>query len=166
MSSLFKQISQEAAKQRQQLDPSAPEVQPESVAAHQTPETPAPASKLVARKRSQSSSQKAAPQSGTTAPQSGTTNGSVDLKKLETIITQMSQIPVNSNGINVRVSSQEAQDIEEFIYGRLRQEGLKGYDVSIAKLMRYALRYLSRVHEDEFVKALKNALTADEKLSI
>lgn len=35
-----------------------------------------------------------------------------------------------------------------------------------AKLMRYAFRYLFRVHEAEFIAALKEALKVEEKLSI
>jgi hypothetical protein len=75
-------------------------------------------------------------------------------------------MPINSNGLNVRMSQKEAADIEDFVHDTLRREGLKGYDVSVAKLMRYALRYMFRVHPDEFVTALREALQVEETLSI
>lgn len=75
-------------------------------------------------------------------------------------------MPTNSNGLNVRMSEQEMQDIEDFILITLRKQGLRGYDVSIAKLMRYALRYMFRVHEKEFIFALKQTLQTEETLSI
>lgn len=56
--------------------------------------------------------------------------------------------------------------MDDFVHGLLRRRGLKGYEVSAAKLMRYAFRYLSRVHEAEFVAALEQVLKVEEKLSI
>jgi hypothetical protein len=90
----------------------------------------------------------------------------LDNEKLQTVVRELSQLATNSNGLNVRLSSQETQDMEEFIHGVLRRRGLKGYEVSAAKLMRYAFRYLSRVHEDEFVAALEQVLKVEETLSI
>lgn len=75
-------------------------------------------------------------------------------------------MPTNYNGLNVRMSEQETQDIEDFVMITLRKQGLRGYDVSIAKLMRYALRYMFRVHEKEFITALKQVLKTEETLSI
>ena len=60
-------------------------------------------------------------------------------------------MPTNNNGLNVRMTEQEMQDIEDFVLITLRKQGLRGYEVSIAKLMRYALRYMFRVHEKEFI---------------
>jgi hypothetical protein len=75
-------------------------------------------------------------------------------------------MPINSNGLNVRMSQQEMADIEDFVLITLRKQGLKGYEVSVAKLMRYAMRYMFRVHEKEFVSALKQVLKTEETLSI
>lgn len=75
-------------------------------------------------------------------------------------------MPTNSNGLNVRMSAKEAEDVEEFIHGTLRKQGLKGNQVSAAKLMRYAFRYLYGVHRQEFIAALEEALKIDDNLSI
>ena len=88
------------------------------------------------------------------------------MDKLKIIIQELSEMPTNSNGLNVRMSQQEMLDLEEFVYETLRKAGLKGNSVSLAKLMRYALRYLFRVHEKEFVAALKQSLRVEETLSI
>ena len=88
------------------------------------------------------------------------------MEKLTILIQELSELPTNSNGLNVRMSRQEMQDLEDFVYVTLRKEGLKGNSVSLAKLMRYALRYLFRVHEKEFVAALKQSLRVEETLSI
>jgi len=172
MSSLFKQISQEAEKQRQQVlegttAPLASAVtqepplviaepalsKPEELPAEQV-EKP-----IAARK-------KVVPQSGATAPQLADEQPRLDIEKLKIIIEEISQMPINSNGLNVRMSQQEMADIEDFVLITLRKQGLKGYEVSVAKLMRYAMRYMFRVHEKEFVSALKQVLKTEETLSI
>ena len=116
-----------------------------------------------------------APQVDTTAPDQttntpiNTTNEAtpgIDVEKLKTIIEEISQIGTKSNGLNVRLSEQEALDIEEFIQGTLRKKGLRGADVSATKLMRYAFRYLLRVHEKDFIEALVTGLKKDNNLSI
>lgn len=107
-----------------------------------------------------------APQPGTTAPASEKNNFHIDIAKLKTIVEEISQIETKRDGLNVRLSDQESLDIEEFILDKLRKSGLKGHDVSAAKLMRYAFRYISRVHEKEFIKALESALKAESNLSI
>ncbi|MEZ4710650.1 MAG: hypothetical protein R3A44_25855 [Caldilineaceae bacterium] len=107
-----------------------------------------------------------APQPGATAPDTKDTAPTIDVNKLQTIIEEMSQIKTKRDGLNVRLSEQETQDIDDFILDKLRKKGIKGYEVSAAKLMRYAFRYLSRVHEKEFIKALEKALEKDTNLSI
>jgi hypothetical protein len=114
-----------------------------------------------------------APQPGTTAPQYHNvapqpqeTEFRLDIAKLKTIVEEISQIETKRDGLNVRLSDQESQDIEDFIHDKLRRSGLKGYDVSAAKLMRYAFRYISRVHEKDFIKALELALKSESNLSI
>lgn len=165
MSTLFKQINEMGAQQRQQIEQLAhsPTLSP---ARHETPIAEQPAQSSKTEETPLKSSKKVVPQSGATAPHSDTAKSAIDTDKLRTIIQELSQMPVGNNGLNVRMSEQEMVDIEEFVYGSLRKEGLKGYDVSIAKLMRYSLRYLFRVHPKEFVHALKEALKVEEKLSI
>jgi len=90
----------------------------------------------------------------------------LDLDKLRTIIEELSVMQANTNGLNMRMSGKEAADIEDFIHDALRKEGLKGYEVSAAKLMRYAMRYMFRVHPQEFITALRAALKVEETLSI
>ncbi len=168
MSSLFKQISQEAAQQRaavqKSAEPRAPQIKSESVV--DSPEAIAHNTPVQIKPKNKASIKKVAPQHGTVAPQSGTDSPHLDSGKLRLIIQQISQMPTNSNGLNVRMSAQEMQDIEDFVLVTLRQEGLRGHDVSIAKLMRYALRYMFRVHQKEFVTALCEALKIEETLSI
>lgn len=86
-------------------------------------------------------------------------------QKLQTIITELSQIPV-APPTTVRLSEIEKRDLEDFILDTLRKKGLQGQAVSGAKLMRYALRYMMKVHTKEFVEALQVALKQEEKLSI
>ena len=86
--------------------------------------------------------------------------------KLQTIIAELSEIRVSTNGTPVRLSTAEKQDIEDFIYITLRKKGLQGKAVSSAKLMRYALRYMIKVQPKAFVDALAESLTKEEKLSV
>lgn len=90
----------------------------------------------------------------------------LDREKLETIIRELSEIRVATHGTPVRISLAEKKDIEDFIYITLRKQGLEGKAVSHAKLLRYALRYVMKVHEAEFVAALTAALKKEERLSI
>ena len=90
----------------------------------------------------------------------------IDLDKLRTVIEEIAAVKTNAYGFSVRMSQREQADIEEFILDTLRKEGIKGYEVSIAKLMRYAMRYMFRVHPQEFVTALRAALEVEETLSI
>ncbi len=172
MSNLFKQISEQAAQQRAQIaqSPSSPTLDdgqpvqenPATIGSNSVSakilETPNPPIKRTPKK--------VVPQSGATAPQKTDNKASIDMEKLRIIIEEISQMPTNNNGLNVRMSEQEMQDIEDFVLITLRKQGLRGYDVSIAKLMRYALRYMFRVHEKEFISALKQSLKAEDTLSI
>lgn len=156
MSNLFKQISQEAERQRQEAERLSSTTSPiQSIADTQQPIKPVrPPVKKVA------------PQNGTTVPKADTTVPQLDLDKLQTVIRELSQLETNNNGLNVRLSAQEALDLDEFVHGVLRKRGLKGHEVSATKLLRYAFRYLSRVHEKEFVAAIEQALKVEDKLSI
>jgi hypothetical protein len=167
MSNLFKQISQEAARQKEQVQHSnglSPSLATDAAAPQplaSIAEPPRVSAKMPARPPKQVSTQ-----SGTTAPSRGTTGPHLDIHKLGIIVRELSQLPTNSNGLNVRLSLQEAQDIEDFIHATLRKRGLKGNHVSAAKLVRYAFRYLLRVHEAEFIRALEQGLKVEETLSI
>jgi len=90
----------------------------------------------------------------------------LDTDKLRVIIGELSEIKVSAHGTPVRLSEAERHDIEDFIYTTLRKKGINGRAVSSAKLMRFALRYLMKVHEKEFVEALSEALKKEERLSI
>lgn len=163
MSNLFNQISKEAERQKHQLEqfpvPAQPQPQPEKRQTEAaTPLPNAPQNRVKANK--------VPSKSGTTAPPSGTTVPLIAKEKLATVMRELSTLPTNNNGLNVRLSEQEAQDMEELIHETLRKRGLRGNHVSAAKLMRYAFRYLTRVHEREFIAALEAAFKIEEKLSI
>ena len=109
-------------------------------------------------------------ETGTATSPTGTANRrrlqTVDEDKLRTIISELSEIGVSHHGTPVRLSEAEKRDIEDFIYITLRQKGIEGKKVSGAKLMRYALRYMMKVHPEAFIQALSEALKKDETLSI
>lgn len=165
MSSLFKQINDIAAQQRQQVEemihsPTLSPVRqelPVTVSSQNQNRNKAPSEKVKPPIKTQS---------GTVVPGHGVAVPRLDNEKLLTIVRELAQLSTNSNGLNVRLSEQEAGDIDDFIHVTLRKHGLKGNHVSAAKLMRYAFRYLFRVHEAEFIAALKEALKVEEKLSI
>ena len=136
MSSLFKQISQEAEKQRQQVSEgsvpslaSAVTTEPSLPAAEPAPAEPN-APFVEQEKNSTLTRKKVVPQPGATAPQSPSGEPKLDIEKLKIIIEEISQMPINSNGLNVRMSQQEMADIEDFVLITLRKQGLKGYGVS------------------------------------
>lgn len=167
MSSLFKQISEQAAQQRAQISqgviPPTPElVEPSQDKVLDSNESPSSRS----QKKNKQTNNKVVPHSGTMVPETTENPPHLDLDKLKIIIEELSQMPTKSNGLNVRMSDQEMQDIEDFVLITLRKQGLRGYEVSVAKLMRYALRYMFRVHEKEFISALKQVLKTEETLSI
>ena len=165
MSNLFNQISKEAERQKQQLEqfpvPAQPQPQPEMRQTEAATPLPQPSALQKPVKAN-----KTPKQSGTTAPPSGTTVPLIAKDKLATVMRELSALPTNNNGLNVRLSEQEAQDIEALIHETLRKRGLRGNHVRAAKLMRYAFRYLTRVHEREFIAALEAAFKVEDKLSI
>lgn len=165
MSSLFKQINDMAAQQRQQVE----EVTHSPTISPVGQEISATVS-LQNQARAKAPSEKVKPtmktRNGTVVPDHGVAAPQLDNEKLLTIVRELAQLSTNSNGLNVRLSEQEAGDIDDFIHVTLRKHGLKGNHVSAAKLMRFAFRYLFRVHETEFIAALKEALKVEEKLSI
>lgn len=67
--------------------------------------------------------------SGTTVPDHGAVVPRLDNEKLLTIVRELAQLSTNSNGLNVRLSEQEAGDIDDFIHVTLRKHGLKGNHV-------------------------------------
>lgn len=85
--------------------------------------------------------------------------------RLEMIIKSLSDIKTSTFTTPIRLSEQEKRDVEDFIYIKLRKKGLQGKDVSISKLMRYCVRYMIKVHEEELVNSLQKVLAGDEVLS-
>ena len=163
MSNLFNQISKEAERQKQQLEQFPAPAQPQPEKRQTEAATPLPQPSVSPKPVKVN---KAPNHSGTTAPLSGTTVPLIAKDKLATVMRELSTLPTNNNGLNVRLSEQEAQDLEELIHETLRKRGLRGNHVSAAKLMRYAFRYLTRVHEREFIAALEAAFKVEDKLSI
>lgn len=103
---------------------------------------------------------------GDTPAESPEAKSRLEIEKLQTVIKSLSEVPTSAFTTPIRLSDQEKNDIEDFIYGTLRKNGLQGKAVSISKLMRYCMRYVMKVHEEEFVEALKGALHKDTNLPI
>ena len=90
----------------------------------------------------------------------------LDHEKLKIIISELSALNVYGNSTSVRLSKTERQDIQDFVHITLRKNGIDGKSVSGAKLMRYALRYMIKVHKEEFIDALSEVLKENNSLSI
>ncbi len=88
------------------------------------------------------------------------------MQLLVEVIQELSQAPTLNSAISLRLNADEKEFIEDFILVTLRREKLQGHQVSIAKLMRYALSYLLLKHREEFVDLLKTALNPDDSQSI
>lgn len=82
----------------------------------------------------------------------------LDEKLMGEIIAELSRAEVLPNALSIRMSAEEKQYVDDFILDTLRKEKLQGPEVSIAKLMRYALAYLLLNHQAEFIGVLKKAL--------
>ena len=82
----------------------------------------------------------------------------LDEKLMGEIIAELSRAEVLPNALSIRMSAEEKQYVDDFILDTLRKEKLHGPEVSIAKLMRYALAYLLLNHQAEFIDVLKKAL--------
>lgn len=162
MSNLFAELQNEAAQQKKIAEGLKTQAEVTTVDVVAAPVAPLEQPKQKANKRE--------PQietnNGTTAPDVGTTAPHIDTNKLETIISELSGISTRRDGLNVRLSDKEATDVDDFVNDTLRRKGLKGNDVSASKLMRYAFRYILRLHEKEFTEALMRAFRDKEKLSI
>ena len=78
------------------------------------------------------------------------------------IIAELSDAKVLPNAISIRMTEEEKAYVDDFILDTLRREKLQGHEVSIAKLMRYALTYLLLRHQEEFVAVLKKTLIKKE----
>lgn len=78
------------------------------------------------------------------------------------IIAELSDAKVLPNAISIRMTEEEKAYVDDFILDTLRKEKLQGHEVSIAKLMRYALTYLLLKHQQEFVSVLKKTLIKKE----
>ena len=87
---------------------------------------------------------------------------SLDSALMSTIINELSDARTLSSAISVRMTQEEKAHIDDFILDTLRREKLQGQEVSMAKLMRYALVYILLKHQKEFVEVLKTTLTRDE----
>ena len=90
----------------------------------------------------------------------------LDMQKLQTIIQELSSIKVDSERVSIRMSAVEKLEIEDFIFGHLRAKGLQGKQVSISRIMRYAIRYFIKVHPQVFEESLKSALHKEAKLTV
>jgi len=82
----------------------------------------------------------------------------LDEKLMGEIIAELSRAQVLPNALSIRMSAEEKQYVDDFILDTLRKEKLHGPEVSIAKLMRYALAYLLLKHQAEFIDVLKKTL--------
>lgn len=78
------------------------------------------------------------------------------------IIAELSDAKVLTSAISIRMTEEEKAYVDDFILDTLRREKLQGHEVSIAKLMRYALTYLLLKHQEEFVAVLKKTLIKKE----
>lgn len=81
-----------------------------------------------------------------------------DKSLMHEIVTELSRAEVQPNAISIRMSADEKTYIDDFILDTLRKQKLQGPEVSIAKLMRYALTYLLLRHQQEFIDVLKKTL--------
>ncbi len=86
----------------------------------------------------------------------------LDDSLMKQIITELSDAKVLNSAISIRMSEEEKEFVDDFILVTLRKEKLQGHEVSIAKLMRYALAYLLLRHKHTFVEVLKAALLKKE----
>jgi hypothetical protein len=89
---------------------------------------------------------------------------SLNISELVKTIKAVSKAKITANNTPVRLSEKERQDIEDFIYSKLRKNNLQGKDVSVSKLLRYSLRYMMKHHEKEFIEALQEAFKNDNEL--
>jgi hypothetical protein len=86
----------------------------------------------------------------------------LDASLMSEIVTSLADAKTLPNAISIRMTEDEKEYIDDFILGTLRKERLQGHEVSIAKLMRYALIYLLFRHQKEFVEVLKQSLIKEE----
>ncbi len=147
MSGIFsKLITQEAEKQQQTIKQAKTQPDPER------------ASDATASRIDATASQQDAKKPTTTIVD----KFSLDSALMSTIISELSDARTLSSAISVRMTQEEKAHIDDFILDTLRREKLQGHEVSIAKLMRYALVYMLLKHQTEFVEVLKTTLTKDE----
>ena len=145
MSNLFTQLNQEAQKQKQALNKSSGQKQID---------TKSDSDATASRKDAVAS------------PIDISGSHKLDKQLLVEVIQELSQAPTLNSAISLRLNADEKEFIEDFILVTLRREKLQGHQVSIAKLMRYALSYLLLKHREEFVDLLKTALKPDDSRSI
>lgn len=86
----------------------------------------------------------------------------LDKSLMHQVISSLADAKTLPSAISIRMTEDEKQFIDDFILDTLRKEKLQGHEVSMAKLMRYALIYLLFKHEREFVQVLKETLLKDE----
>ncbi len=82
----------------------------------------------------------------------------LDKSLMREIVAELSRAKVLPSAISIRMSVDEKEYVDDFILDTLRKEKVQGPDVSIAKLMRYALAYLLLRHRQEFIGVLKKTL--------
>jgi len=147
MSGIFSQlITQEAEKQQQTIKKAKTQHDPDRASDATPSRTDATASQQDANKPTTTIVDKF----------------SLDSALMSTIISELSDAKTLSSAISVRMTQEEKAHIDDFILDTLRREKLQGHEVSIAKLMRYALVYILLKHQKEFVEVLKTTLTKDE----
>src|SRR5262245_13710578 len=118
MSNLFTQIRTAAAQQQQVLK-------------HSNQTDPEKYSDAMASKTDANPSQ--------TSEQN---NLGLDPSLMSEIVDSLANAKTLPNAISIRMTEEEKEFIDDFILVTLRKERLQGHQVSIAKLMRYALIYL------------------------
>jgi len=154
MSGIFNQLmTQEVAKQQQAIKKSKEQNEPQNHSDATTSQRDATTSDMSADASQHSAKTKTKP---------NTDKYLLDDSLMHEIIAELSDAKVLPNAISIRMTEEEKVYVDDFILDTLRKEKLQGHEVSIAKLMRYALTYLLLKHQQEFVQVLKKTLTKKE----
>ena len=145
MSKIFAQLlTQEAEKQRQAVTKVKNDIENRSDVATSQPDVRTSQSHVTASKKEVSE------------------KFPLEKPLMNQIISSLSDAKVSPALLSIRMTEDEKEYIEDFILDTLRKEKLQGHEVSMSKLMRYALTYLLLKHQREFVDVLKETLLKDE----
>ena len=143
MSGIFSQLTQEAQRQQELLKTNSPKNDIDDPSDAVTSRTDAMPSKTNKRPEQ-----------------------TIDTELMSKIVANLSDAKTLSNAISIRMTEEEKEYVDDFILVTLRKAGLQGHQVSIAKLMRYALIYVLFKHHKEFLNVLKSTLTKDESTNL